>query len=488
MTSKLRDYINETMNDNRIFSYEDVIAMDNEEGRYYQKVLDEQYSKIGFPNNKELSNSGGVVYVHEYTRDDGTVVKAHYRSKAGQGDPNKVVMQSLGEYKTEIEKEIDKFMTQDAYNRYGENAIIGNKQKTETEENEQQDNIDYAAFYPGGTATQQLSESDDLQNAFSVDEINLPEEKYSSREKLLTGGIEISRDLDNEIPAVEYRKESNREIPPKKQQEAKYSPNYKPYTGREMNLSAYNPSGYEWQRYLDKDVIKNRFSHIVKNTKDDVLKNLKQGFNKVAYPVLASEPGYKLQKNASQNEYISSKIEKRKYPNATKYYRIAATHGMSIIRGTDSDNLLYGLGNMPDIALKRHIENIFQGEVNSRTMVVEPKEDSRLMNDVKKSKTVIDALKHHPNEKIINLDFAEEDDLSKTIGHAHIYRPYRDKDGNTVVTIVDYYDYADSKEKTFAGALVKNAYRQQEEGELTNYIFIMKIKYTPSEWQPIINE
>ncbi len=38
MTSKLRDYINETMNDNRIFSYEDVIAMDNEEGRYYQKA------------------------------------------------------------------------------------------------------------------------------------------------------------------------------------------------------------------------------------------------------------------------------------------------------------------------------------------------------------------------------------------------------------------------------------------------------------------
>ena len=44
MTSKLRDYINETMNDNRIFSYEDVIAMDNEEGRYYQKAW--VYGKI----------------------------------------------------------------------------------------------------------------------------------------------------------------------------------------------------------------------------------------------------------------------------------------------------------------------------------------------------------------------------------------------------------------------------------------------------------
>ena len=37
MPKNLRDYVNDVMNDNRIFSYEDVIAMDNEEGKYYQK-------------------------------------------------------------------------------------------------------------------------------------------------------------------------------------------------------------------------------------------------------------------------------------------------------------------------------------------------------------------------------------------------------------------------------------------------------------------
>ena len=119
MTSKLRDYINETMNDNRIFSYEDVIAMDNEEGRYYQKALDEQYGKIGFPNNKDLSNSSDVVYVHEYTRDDGTVVKAHYRSRNGQRNLNKPTMRSLKEYKKDLDKRVDDYMTQDAALRLG---------------------------------------------------------------------------------------------------------------------------------------------------------------------------------------------------------------------------------------------------------------------------------------------------------------------------------------------------------------------------------
>ena len=85
--------------------------------------LDEQYGKIGFPNNKDLSNSSDVVYVHEYTRDDGTVVKAHYRSKAGQGDPNKPAMSSLKEYKKDLDKRVEDYMTRDAAMRYGKPAL-----------------------------------------------------------------------------------------------------------------------------------------------------------------------------------------------------------------------------------------------------------------------------------------------------------------------------------------------------------------------------
>ena len=40
-----------------------------------------QNKSIGVPTISELQSSENVVYVHEYTRDDGTVVKAHWRSK-----------------------------------------------------------------------------------------------------------------------------------------------------------------------------------------------------------------------------------------------------------------------------------------------------------------------------------------------------------------------------------------------------------------------
>ena len=85
----------------------------------HQKALDYQYGKIGFPSNAELANSSDVVFVNEYTRQDGTVVRAHYRSKAGHGNPDKPVMQSPKEYKSTLEKEINDYMDRDVQKRYG---------------------------------------------------------------------------------------------------------------------------------------------------------------------------------------------------------------------------------------------------------------------------------------------------------------------------------------------------------------------------------
>ena len=43
--------------------------------------LPQQYHQIGIPSDKELQSSDNVVYVQAYTRDDGTEVRAHWRSK-----------------------------------------------------------------------------------------------------------------------------------------------------------------------------------------------------------------------------------------------------------------------------------------------------------------------------------------------------------------------------------------------------------------------
>ena len=103
---RLSEFFNEVTNDGRIFSFEDVANLPQEEGSFYQKALDYQYGKIGFPKDKELQNSSDVVYVRAYTRDDGTEVRAHYRSKNGHNyiDPNKRTMTSPKEEKVRIEE------------------------------------------------------------------------------------------------------------------------------------------------------------------------------------------------------------------------------------------------------------------------------------------------------------------------------------------------------------------------------------------------
>ena len=60
--------------------------MTSEEYHKNEKAINYQLTNIGVPSNKELMNSENVVYVKAYTKDDGTHVKAHYRSK-----PDKII-------------------------------------------------------------------------------------------------------------------------------------------------------------------------------------------------------------------------------------------------------------------------------------------------------------------------------------------------------------------------------------------------------------
>lgn len=55
--------------------------MSSDEFKQHEKAIDYQLKNIGVPRNADLANSSDVVFVHAYTRDDGTEVKSHYRSK-----------------------------------------------------------------------------------------------------------------------------------------------------------------------------------------------------------------------------------------------------------------------------------------------------------------------------------------------------------------------------------------------------------------------
>ena len=79
--ASLRNFINAITNDNRVYTAEDIGGMSGDEFMENEKAIDYQMAKLGIPRESELTGNPDVVYVHAYTRDDGTEVRAHYRSK-----------------------------------------------------------------------------------------------------------------------------------------------------------------------------------------------------------------------------------------------------------------------------------------------------------------------------------------------------------------------------------------------------------------------
>ena len=79
--ASLRNFINAITNDNRLYTAEDIGEMTNREFLDNEKAIDYQLENLGVPRRGDLAGNSDVVYVHSYTRDDGTEVRAHYRSK-----------------------------------------------------------------------------------------------------------------------------------------------------------------------------------------------------------------------------------------------------------------------------------------------------------------------------------------------------------------------------------------------------------------------
>jgi hypothetical protein len=101
---KYKNYKNPKTGDNRIYTIDEISQMTL--GKFLQKKdeLISQFKKIGVPHVTELRNSENAVFVHEYTRDDGTVVKSHWRSKPDDNNiennaDNKIKNEDINTYK-----------------------------------------------------------------------------------------------------------------------------------------------------------------------------------------------------------------------------------------------------------------------------------------------------------------------------------------------------------------------------------------------------
>jgi len=88
---KFKNYRNSYTNDNRIYTKNEMLDMTVREIKDRADEFVAQHKVLGLPDESELAGSENVVHVEAYTREDGTEVKAHWRSKPGvNSDENSV--------------------------------------------------------------------------------------------------------------------------------------------------------------------------------------------------------------------------------------------------------------------------------------------------------------------------------------------------------------------------------------------------------------
>ena len=85
---RFKNYRNNYTRDNRIYSKNEMLDMTVREIKERANEFIAQHKVLGLPDEKELAGSENVVHVEAYTREDGTEVKAHWRSKPGEGVAN----------------------------------------------------------------------------------------------------------------------------------------------------------------------------------------------------------------------------------------------------------------------------------------------------------------------------------------------------------------------------------------------------------------
>ena len=75
--ANLKDFFNKISNNNRIFTAEDIGEMSGNEYQQNEKAIFHQLKNLGIPRQNQLNGNPDVIYVHAYTKADGTQVKAH---------------------------------------------------------------------------------------------------------------------------------------------------------------------------------------------------------------------------------------------------------------------------------------------------------------------------------------------------------------------------------------------------------------------------
>ena len=101
---KFKNYRNSHTNEDTIYSRKNIADMSVREAFSRKDKIMAQHNSIGIPSEGELQSSPNAVWVEAYTRDDGTEVRGHWRSKPEGSTSNKNVNEVKSDTQSEAEQ------------------------------------------------------------------------------------------------------------------------------------------------------------------------------------------------------------------------------------------------------------------------------------------------------------------------------------------------------------------------------------------------
>jgi len=83
---RFKNYRNSHTKDNRIYSKQEILEIPIRELKERADEFIAQHKVLGLPSEEELKSSSNVIWIDEYTKDDGTKVSGYWRSKPEGGN------------------------------------------------------------------------------------------------------------------------------------------------------------------------------------------------------------------------------------------------------------------------------------------------------------------------------------------------------------------------------------------------------------------
>ena len=446
---RFKNYKNPYTKNNRIYSKSDVANMTVKDVFGSKQELMAQNRSIGLPSDRELMNSENVVWVESYTRDDGTEVKAHYRSKPGHG--------SIGDENT--------------------GGIFDSAITYPFDEKSKKDDVledyDLASDEDENPVVAWVNIALEIAKVLFKDtEVGKVLETISPLAQIILPMILEDDDTEEE----QTEPVTNRE---EKEEKEKILP-------KEENSEHGDPTGgasgikeEELERIVKDNI--NNVNNTLYNEKSETIKNIEDEI--INKDILTTKPEYK---SLLYKYFIDVNNDKNKNnPDAQELMNISLIGPKNLPKSIEYKILPYGTG-------EKEINKLYNIDTHSNKYVpkdyfgVEFADYSSLSKNLSNSKILQEQIKNQYDTKagkfksnVIEIDLTNDNqNLQYSIGHCTIFNPHMTSDGTFTGDGFDMYNYNYIKPNGSSTIDLNNkAYFLQCAGIIKNYYIKVPIRF-----------